>query len=62
MDDREKQQILLMAHTLEQWAAGAEDAAVRLRVTEAVAAYTGLGSDRVLVLEGCREAIMREAG
>ena len=44
--------------------AGAARAEVRLAVTEAVSAYTGLGSDRVLVLEGCREqeSTMREAG
>lgn len=30
--------------------AGAEDPRVRLTVTEAVAAYTGLGSDQILVL------------
>ena len=31
--------------------AGAESAAVRLAVTEAVAAYTGLGSDRIAVFQ-----------
>jgi len=30
---------------------GADSAAVRLRVTEAAAAYTGFGSDRITVLK-----------
>ena len=41
---------------------GAERANVRLAVTEAVALYTGLGSDRVLVMELEHNLNMREAG
>ena len=30
---------------------GADSAAVRLKITRAVSAYTGLGSDRIIILK-----------